>query len=358
MEVLDSVNEFVAWIDLILCRLNGSDAYASYVWNDAWQQAEFNATHFGLSSEPDSLAHLRGWSVSPDSREAELIRNHLRARLSAIRVALTGQGVSSGKHVAKLDEKWRALADRFRRIANNDCSDADVEATAAVCGPVLPRMRDAGLIPANLILEPSAAELQKHAGQPDVIAHLWSTCWTSFVIAASHSRINPGFPIPNPLAIKSEHRGGPNDITVGGTNTKDWRIWAENFAAVCDALADEATGAASDQSGSTETATNGRGDTGDDPPCLLVDLASNTATLNGTPYDVRSSQTLRWVKVLADHPGEWIAGPDLQTYDAELDGVRTDKLRPYLPSEIATLIDSSTGKGSRFNPGATGVTRP
>lgn len=136
----------------------------------------------------------------------------------------------------KLVGQWRSLADRFRRIANNDCSESEVKATAAVCGPVLPRMRDAGLIPANLILEPSAAELQEHAGQPDVIAHLWSTCWISFVGVLS---LNPAAAIPNPLVFKSEHRGGPNSITVGSTDKADWRIRAENYAAVCDALADE-----------------------------------------------------------------------------------------------------------------------
>jgi hypothetical protein len=163
---------------------------------------------------------------------------------------------------SKLEGQWRSLAERFRRIAGNDCSESEVKATAAVCGPVLPRMRNAGLIPANLILEPSAAELQEHAGQPDVIAHLWSTCWISFVLVISQPRINPGFPIPNALAIKSEHRGGPNDITVGGTNAKDWRIRAENYAAVCDALADGC--------GSVETAMKGQGgEAGDDPPAAV-----------------------------------------------------------------------------------------
>jgi hypothetical protein len=99
-------------------------------------------------------------------------------------------------------------------------------------------MRDAGLIPANLILEPSAAELRERGGQPDVIARLWSACWIGFVAVISHPRINPGFPIPNALAFKSEHRGGPNDITVGSTDTSAWRIRAENYAAVCDVLAE------------------------------------------------------------------------------------------------------------------------
>jgi len=140
---------------------------------------------------------------------------------------------------SKLEGQWRGLAERFRDNANNDSGETDVKATAAVCGPVLPRMRDAGIIPANLILEPSAAELQEHAGQPDVIAHFWSTCWISFVSVISHPRINPGFPTPNPLAITSEHRGGPEQVTVGRTDTKNWQIRARNYAAVCDWLADE-----------------------------------------------------------------------------------------------------------------------
>jgi hypothetical protein len=91
---------------------------------------------------------------------------------------------------------------------------------------------------------------------------------------------------------------------------------------------------------------------------LSVDLRCKTVALDGVRYDVTSEQALRWLKVLAEHSGEWIAGPDLQTYDALLVGARTDKLRPYLPKAVAKLIESSTGKGSRFNPPATGVKRP
>jgi hypothetical protein len=56
---------------------------------------------------------------------------------------------------------------------------------------------------------------------------------------------------------------------------------------------------------------------------------------------------LRWVKVLAEHPGEWISGPELRHYDQELDGCRPHRLRKSLPPAILDLIDSETGKGSR-----------
>jgi hypothetical protein len=36
----------------------------------------------------------------------------------------------------------------------------------------------------------------------------------------------------------------------------------------------------------------------------------------GTEHDVRSEQALRWVKVLAEHPGEWISGPELEEHDS------------------------------------------
>ncbi|MHB8902145.1 MAG: hypothetical protein ACYC6Y_25590 [Thermoguttaceae bacterium] len=79
---------------------------------------------------------------------------------------------------------------------------------------------------------------------------------------------------------------------------------------------------------------------------LTVDLAKRTVTLDGIPYDVRSELALRWVKVLADHEGEWISGPDLAQYDRLLDGVRTDRLK--LPPEIQAVIESQTGAGSRL----------
>jgi hypothetical protein len=81
------------------------------------------------------------------------------------------------------------------------------------------------------------------------------------------------------------------------------------------------------------------------PPRLIVNLANKTITLDGQIYDVRSENALRWVKVLADHAGEWISSTKLREYDEELDGVRTDKLT--LPDAIAKLIESQRGAGSR-----------
>jgi hypothetical protein len=81
---------------------------------------------------------------------------------------------------------------------------------------------------------------------------------------------------------------------------------------------------------------------------LIVDLACKTITLDGTIHDVTSDSALRWVKVLAEHPGEWFASNELKRCDHELDGVRTDHLRKFLPDAILTFIDSETGKGSRI----------
>jgi hypothetical protein len=83
-------------------------------------------------------------------------------------------------------------------------------------------------------------------------------------------------------------------------------------------------------------------------PRLTVDLARKTITLDGTPYDVDSDNALRWVKVLADHPGEWISGQDLEKYDSGLINAKTNRLRHFLPDAILSLIDSETGKGSRI----------
>jgi hypothetical protein len=83
-------------------------------------------------------------------------------------------------------------------------------------------------------------------------------------------------------------------------------------------------------------------------PRLTVNVDQRTATLDGQTYDVKSQQALRWLKVLADRPGDWISSTHLHLIDPELDGVRTHRLRKYLPEPIADLIESDTGKGSRL----------
>jgi hypothetical protein len=84
------------------------------------------------------------------------------------------------------------------------------------------------------------------------------------------------------------------------------------------------------------------------PMPVTVDLASRTVTLGDTTYDVGSLNALRWVKVLAEHPGDWISSTDLKDYDGELQNQRTDRWRKSLPDSILSLIDSETGKGSRI----------
>jgi hypothetical protein len=91
---------------------------------------------------------------------------------------------------------------------------------------------------------------------------------------------------------------------------------------------------------------------GDGGLSLSISVETLTVASNGKVYDVASGQALRWLNVLAKHPGEWIAGRALKDYDGELDGVRTDKLKQHLPSEILALIESDPGKGSRLRMGA------
>ena len=82
--------------------------------------------------------------------------------------------------------------------------------------------------------------------------------------------------------------------------------------------------------------------------CPTVDLPSRTVTFDGTRHDVSSVTALRWVKVLAEHPGEWISAPELKRHDQELDGVRPDRLKKQLPQELLSLIESDRRKGSRL----------
>jgi hypothetical protein len=83
-------------------------------------------------------------------------------------------------------------------------------------------------------------------------------------------------------------------------------------------------------------------------PRLTVDLARRTVTLDGMTYEVSSDRALRWVKVLAEHPGEWISSTELKRYDPELDDPRPDRCKKHLPPEILSLINSDRRKGSRL----------
>ena len=101
--------------------------------------------------------------------------------------------------------------------------------------------------------------------------------------------------------------------------------------------------------------------TGDDaletaqPPSLrcspvTVDIGSLTATFikSNKTIEIRSRQSAKYLKVLADNPGKWITGSELDQYDPDLDGARTDRLRKGLPPKLQSLIETSTRKGSRL----------
>jgi hypothetical protein len=81
---------------------------------------------------------------------------------------------------------------------------------------------------------------------------------------------------------------------------------------------------------------------------VIVDFQQKTITFRGKQFDIRSMQALRWIHILAQHPGEWFSSKSLGEIDRELFGVRTDQLRKYLPKEILDLIESKSGAGSRL----------
>jgi hypothetical protein len=83
-------------------------------------------------------------------------------------------------------------------------------------------------------------------------------------------------------------------------------------------------------------------------PRLMVDLDRQTITLDKVAHDINSVLALRWVKVLADHRGQWISSSELQTHDLELDGARPDRLKKFLPVEILSLISTDRRKGARL----------
>jgi hypothetical protein len=82
---------------------------------------------------------------------------------------------------------------------------------------------------------------------------------------------------------------------------------------------------------------------------LVVDLERMTAALDGTTYDVKSECALRWLKVLVEHPGEWISGKELKKHDKILYAPRTNRWQKQLPGPIRLLINSEPGRGSRIN---------
>jgi hypothetical protein len=84
------------------------------------------------------------------------------------------------------------------------------------------------------------------------------------------------------------------------------------------------------------------------PPRLTTDLARLLVTLDGTTWEVASAQALRWVQVLATHPGEWISGPELPVYDNQLAYARPDRLKTFLPVRVRILISTHRRKGSRL----------
>lgn len=90
---------------------------------------------------------------------------------------------------------------------------------------------------------------------------------------------------------------------------------------------------------------------------LTVDEARQTITLDGVTHEVRSVTAIRWVRILAAFPGEWISGGELErrerdvisdSEEPKLIKARTDRLRPKLPAVVAELIDSRCGGGSRI----------
>jgi hypothetical protein len=83
-------------------------------------------------------------------------------------------------------------------------------------------------------------------------------------------------------------------------------------------------------------------------PRIVVHLGQQTIAVDGSIFEVGSESALRWVRVLAQHPGEWISAAQLEKYDGDLIAVRTDRLRRELPAAVAGLIESEVAKGSRI----------
>ena len=91
---------------------------------------------------------------------------------------------------------------------------------------------------------------------------------------------------------------------------------------------------------------------------LSVDVPSQRATLRTAKdeksFELPSEGVARWLKVLAEHPDQWIRPDDYKTHGGQhLDGVKpSDKLQSLKRKcpKLAKLIETSRHDGMRFNP--------
>lgn len=128
--------------------------------------------------------------------------------------------------------EFLALRGRFERVAaiSND-GGRDLRAAEAAAGKLLKRFNVAanvGLVLSDIV--PTRPMSDDEAAQ-------WAIVWKQGVHQLSF--IYSDLPIINPLSARWEYRGGPERITIGKTDPEDWRIRAENYGAVCGALAGE-----------------------------------------------------------------------------------------------------------------------
>jgi hypothetical protein len=81
---------------------------------------------------------------------------------------------------------------------------------------------------------------------------------------------------------------------------------------------------------------------------VAVDLTNWTVTIASVRHQLKGEQEARWLKVLAEHRGQLISGPQLKTFDTELDGVRTDRLLNRLPDPVKRILEVAGKKGTRM----------
>jgi hypothetical protein len=91
------------------------------------------------------------------------------------------------------------------------------------------------------------------------------------------------------------------------------------------------------------------------PPRLTVNLPGMTVTLDDNTYNTDSKQALRWLQILADHPGEWLSSTECATLsnDALMGDYRPHRLMHKLPEPVRTLIETNRRKGYRITLGPT-----
>jgi hypothetical protein len=135
MEVFDrdtEAGDFISWVRSTLAKLDGPDIYATHVFVEAWEQAQFNAERFGkgdiFQDIPWKFTRVM-WS--PEDPEAIELREKLKERLTMLLAVLGGE-----RDIPQLGDGRTFLAAELREALH--ISDTTLNSYAKAAGVTTP----------------------------------------------------------------------------------------------------------------------------------------------------------------------------------------------------------------------------